>query len=194
MSQGGCGKGRVAYRAVREVGPCYRIWRRSGTVLNPIPQVSYALQKSLGLWFMFWAVRVSAGVDYKLNTRGRSVRWAVVVVGFALTSIPGARLGWFRVIAFLMGLSFLCWPNLAYYLNSQFESWPSTEGRVDSIRQQSSSRWQVAYDFEVEGERFGGLSTLKVDPRLNAGDPSLEEMRIVVRYDPLNPARSSRIT
>jgi hypothetical protein len=161
--------------------------------VNPIPQVSYTLQKSLGVWFMFWAIRVSAGVDYKLNARGRSVRWAVVVVGFALTSIPGARLGWFRFLAFLMGVSFLCWPNLAYYLNNLFEIWPSTEGRVDSIQQQSSSRWQVAYDFEVEGERFGGLSTLKVDPRLNAGDPSLEEMRIVVRYDPLNPGRSSRI-
>ena len=163
-------------------------------VVNPMPQVSYALQKSLGLWFMFWAIRVSAGVDYKLNTRGRSVRWAVVIVGFALTSIPGARLGWFRVVAFLMGLSFLCWPNLAYYLNSLFETWPITEGQVGSIQQQSSSRWQVAYDFEVEGERFGGLSTSKVDPRLNAGNPSLEEMRISIRYDPLNPGRSSRIT
>jgi hypothetical protein len=161
--------------------------------VNPIPQVSYALQKSLGLWFTFWAIRASAGVDYKLSAQGRAVRWAVVFIGFALTSIAGARLGWFRVIAFLVALSFLCWPNLAYYLNSMFEAWPSTEAQVDSIQQQSASRWQVAYDFELDGERYGGRGSVKVDPRSSADDPSLETMRIGVCYDPLNPGRSSRI-
>jgi hypothetical protein len=162
-------------------------------LFNPIPQVSYALQKSLGLWFMFWAIRFKAGVDYRLSARGRAIRWGVVFTAFALTAIPGASLGWFRVSAFLVGLGFLCWPNLAYYMGRSFETWHETEGRVGSIQRHSASCLQVAYDFEVDGSRYGGQRNLKVDPRLDVSQDRPEQMRVVVSYDPLNPGRSSRI-
>jgi hypothetical protein len=158
-------------------------------ILNPFPQVSYALQKSVGLWLSIWAVRFSAGIDYTLSAQGKTIRWTVVVICFALTSVPGASLGWFRVSWYLVGLAFLCWPNLAYHLGKLFDKWPIAEGRVDSVQQQSDSRWTVAYDFEIGGERYGGRDTVKSDS-INASD---ERTRVLVRYDPLNPGRSSRI-
>ncbi len=160
-------------------------------IVNPFPQVSHALQGSLGLWLMFWTIRFSAGIDYKLSARGKAIRWVVVVVCFALTSVPGASLGWFRVSSYLAGLAFLCWPNLAYRLSKLFDEWPIAEGRVDSVQQQSSSHWTVAYDFEIGGERYGGHDTVKSDGFI--GDAFEGRTRVLVRYDPLNPGRSSRI-
>ena len=157
-------------------------------ILNPFPQVSYALQKSLGLWLSVWAIRFSAGIDYKLSTRGRAIRWVVVVLCFGLTSVSGANVGWFRVFSYLVGLAFLCWPNLAYHLSKLFEEWPTAKGQVDSVQPQSASRWTVAYDFEVGGKRYGGHDSVKTD-----GDASPEGIRVLIRYDPLNPGRSSRI-
>jgi hypothetical protein len=160
-------------------------------ILNPFPQVSYALQKSVGLWLSVWAVRFSAGIDYKLSAQGKTIRWAVVVICFALTSVPGASLGWFRVSSYLIGLAFLCWPNLAYHLGKLFDEWPIAEGRVDSVQQQSDSRWTIAYDFEIGGERYGGHDTVKSGSIKR--DASDERTRVLVRSDPLNPGRSSRI-
>jgi hypothetical protein len=161
-------------------------------VLNPFPQVSYVLQKSLGLWLSIWAIRYNAGVDYKLSARGRTIRWAVVVICFALTSVPGANLGWFRVSSYFLGLAFLCRPNLAYHLGKSFEEWPTAEGRVDSVQQRSASRWKVGYDFEVSGECYGGHASVSSGAGIKVG-PSSESARILIRYDPLNPGRSSRI-
>lgn len=160
-------------------------------ILNPFLQVSYALEKSLGLWLTFWTIRFSAGIDYKLSARGKAVRWGVVVVYFALTSLPGAGRGWFRVSSCLIGLAFLCWPNLAYHCSKLFDEWPTAEGRVDSIQQQSDSRWTVTYDFEIGGERYGGHDVLQWDGIV--GDADDEPSRVLVRYDPLNPGRSSCI-
>ncbi len=160
-------------------------------VLNPFPQVSYALEKSLGLWFSIWAIRYSAGIDYRLSARARTIRWMLVVTCFAFTSVTGTNIGWFRVSSYLVGLGFLCWPNLAYHLGKFFEEWPTTEGRVESAQQQSNVRWTVAYDFEVGAERYGGHDTVKSD-RLRS-DTSAGAMRVFIRYDPLNPGRSSRI-
>jgi hypothetical protein len=36
-------------------------------ILNPFQQVSYALQKSLGLWLSVWAIRFSPGINCKLR-------------------------------------------------------------------------------------------------------------------------------
>ena len=161
-------------------------------ILNPFPQVGCALQKSLGLWLGVWAIRYNAGVDYKLSTRGRAIRGAVVLICFALTSVPGANVGWFRVFSYFAGLDFLCWPNLAYHLSKLFEEWPTAEGQVDSVQQKSASRWMIAYDFEVRGERYGGHDSGNSDAGIKAGASS-ESTRILIRYDPLNPGRASRI-
>jgi hypothetical protein len=160
-------------------------------IVNPFAQISYALRGSLGLWLMFWTIRFSGDIDYKLSARGKAIRWVVVVVCFALTSVPGTSLGWFRVSSYLVGLAFLCWPNLAYSLNKLFDDWPVAEGRVDSVQQESVSRWTVSYDFEIGGERYGGHDTVESNGFI--GDVSEDRTRILVRYDPLNPGRSSRI-
>jgi len=159
---------------------------------NLFPQVSYALEKSLGLWLSVWAIRYNAGVDYKLGLRARVIRWTVVVTCFALTSVPGSSLGWFRVSSYLLGLCFLCWPNLAYHLGNLSEAWPTAEGCVGAVQQRSDSRWMVDYDFEIDGERYGGHSTVKANNGIREAALS-EGMRVLIRYDPLNPSRSSRI-
>jgi hypothetical protein len=38
-------------------------------------------------------------------------------------------------------------------LGTFLEEWPTTEGMVESLQQQSSFQCMVAYDFEVGGER-----------------------------------------
>jgi len=161
-------------------------------ILNPLPQVSYALQKSLGLWLSVWAMRYKAGIDYKLSVQATAIRWTVVVACFALTSVPGTNLGWFRVFSYFVGLGFLCWPNLAYRLGNLFEVWPTAEGRVDSVQPRSASRWTVSYDFEIDGERYGGGDSVKSDDGVKESSPS-EGGRVLIRYDPLNPGRSSSI-
>ena len=173
-------------------------------ILNFISQhLAYAFQKLLGnwlivwweatrIWLIVWAIRHKAGIDYKLSGQARTVRWAIVAACFALTSVPGERIGWFRVFGGLVGIGFLCWPNLAYYLNSLFERWPAAEARVESVQQQSASRWLLAYDFRVEGQRYGGYAKVSCD-RSNPGDGYREGMRITIHYDPLNPDLSSRL-
>jgi hypothetical protein len=106
--------------------------------------------------------------------------------------VPGANVGWFRVFSYFAGLAFLCWPNLAYHLSKLFEEWPTAEGQVDSVQQKSASRWMIAYDFEVRGERYGGHDRVNSDAGIKAGASS-ESTRILIRYDPLNPGRASRI-
>ena len=161
-------------------------------ILNPFPQVSYAIEKSLGLWLSIWAIRYKAGIDYMLGARARTLRWMFVLACFALTGLPGTNLGWFRVSSYLLGLAFLCWPNLAYHLGKRFEEWPTVEGRVDSVRPESGLRWTVAYDFEVGGERFGGHDSVKSGDSFIDGHAA-EGRSVLIRYDPLNPGRSSRI-
>jgi hypothetical protein len=162
-------------------------------ILNPLPQVNYLLLKSSGLWLSVWAIRSKWDIDYKLSALGKSVRWAVVFICFALTSVPGASLGWFRIVAYLTGTSFLCWPNLAYHLAKAFEEWPTTEARVNSVQQQSESLVTVAYDFEVGGERYGGDDSVAAVGNATIREAFSEGGRILIRYDPLNPGRASRI-
>ena len=159
-------------------------------MLNPFPQASYVLQRSVGLWLSVWAIRYTAGIDYKLSAQAKAVRWIVVLTTFAATALPGASLGWVRVSFYLTGLVFLCWPNFAYHLNRLFERWPTVEGRVNSVQAKSPSKWAVAYDFEIGGERYGGLDTVGVGAD---GQGISNGGSILVQYDPLNPGRSSHI-
>lgn len=162
------------------------------SIPNPLPQIIQALEKSIGMWFGVWAIRYKAGLDYKLSTRAGALRWAIVITFFALTALPGASLGWLRVSSFLVGLAFLCWPNLAYHSGNLFEKWPTTEGRVNSLQAQTDSKWLVAYDFEVDGERYGGHDTMKSKAAFEGRD-SVNDASVLIRYDPMNPGRTSHI-
>ena len=68
------------------------------------------------IWLSFWAIRRTSEADYRLDWTSHAVRWAVVVLGFAVAQIPGPNLGYLRVAGYILGLAFLSWPNFAHHL------------------------------------------------------------------------------
>ena len=73
------------------------------------------------IWLSLWAIRRKADADYALDSLSSAVRWTVVVVGFIFGYV--APLKPVRVIAGVVGLVFLCWPNCAYHLTGFFRRW-----------------------------------------------------------------------
>lgn len=147
--------------------------------------------KIAGIWLSVWAIRYQGQLDYKLSSRARLVRWAVVALGFSTASTPGANLGAVRLWGGFVGLCFLCWPNLAYHLTRVFDDWPTTEGTVGSSEEQSTIRWIIRYDFGFDGERYGGTCKVKALPGIALRDAYPSGASIVVRFDPLNPRNSA---
>jgi hypothetical protein len=148
-------------------------------------RVTFLLQKSLGIWLAAWAIRYKAGWDYRLSHTAKIVRWIVVGSGYVLAaSLPGP--GIVRLAAGFAGISFLCWPNLAYHLTNLFIDWPTIEGRVVSVAQLDLHP-VISYVFEIRGETYGGTATPKVS---HANASYLEGESVTVYYDPLNPDRS----
>jgi len=77
--------------------------------------------KIVCIWLSVWAIRKKAEVDYPLDRTARLVRWAVVVVGFAIGYyVPGSEFAYTRIGGGFLGLAFLCWPNFAYHLTNLF--------------------------------------------------------------------------
>jgi hypothetical protein len=72
------------------------------------------------IYFAAWRFRQKYEIDYPLDGLGRIVRWVMVVIGFAVVNIPGAKTGLIRLCGFNVGLLFLCWPNCAYHLRNLF--------------------------------------------------------------------------
>ena len=144
--------------------------------------VSFLVQKSIAIWLSLWAIRYKAKWDYKLSSAARNVRWAVVVIGYVLAAgLPGPAV--VRLVPGFVGLSFLCWPNLAYHLTNLFVAWPTTDGRVDSATQ-DGSRSVVTHTFELGQDIFGGTATLRDMIPYSEGES------VKVAYDPLNPDQS----
>ena len=80
-----------------------------------------AIVKALGVWFIFWAIRRKGEFDHKLDTKSQIVRWAIVVLAFVLMAeFSNQGLTAPRILALVIGLAFLCWPNFAYYLTNPF--------------------------------------------------------------------------
>jgi uncharacterized membrane protein YedE/YeeE len=149
-----------------------------------VSHVNFLVQKSLGIWFVFWAIRRKADWDYKLSGTAKAVRWTVVGVGYVLAAgLPGPAL--VRLVPGLTGICFLCWPNLAYRLTSLFVEWPTIEGRVGSAAQDGSHS-VINYSFELGQDTFGGAATLKSSDVARYS----EGQRVIVAYDPLNPDQS----
>jgi hypothetical protein len=69
---------------------------------------------SASIWFIVWAIRRRAEVDENLDRSATVLRWVIVAVGYIVASLPVNGIGWLQVIAFVVGLLFLCWPNFAY--------------------------------------------------------------------------------
>jgi hypothetical protein len=149
-----------------------------------ISHVSFLFQKSLGLWFLLWGIRYKADWDYKLSGTAKAVRWGLVGIGYALAAaLPGPAL--MRLVPLVIGICFLCWPNLAYHLTNLFIEWPTTEGRVGSAASDGSHSL-ITYSFEVGRDTFGGASTIASKNAI----PYSEGQRVTVAYDPLNPDQS----
>ena len=149
-----------------------------------VSHVSFLLQKSLAIWLSLWAIRYKADWDYKLSGAAKTVRWVVVGVGYTLAAaVSGPPL--FRVVPGVIGICFLCWPNLAYHLTNLFVDWPTTEGRVGSAAP-DGSRSVITYSFELGRNSFGGVTTLKSNNLISYS----EGQPITVAYDPLNPDQS----
>lgn len=72
-------------------------------------------QAEVCLWFAAWAIRRKGEMDLRLDRAAHWLRWMVVVAGWLLASIPGGRYGAPRAAAGLIGLLFLCWPNIAQH-------------------------------------------------------------------------------
>jgi hypothetical protein len=153
-----------------------------------ISDVSFLTERSVGIWFTFWALRYRAGWDYKLNRAAKIVRWSVVGVGYLLgASLPGPAA--VRLVPGFIGVGFLCWPNFAYRLAKLFDEWPVTEGRVVSIAR-TESGMDVMYEFQCGDGRLGGTASLKQRFPMAELSPG---QTIAVRYDPLNPDESELI-
>ena|SRR5271157_92319 len=102
-----------------------------GQILN---NASFLFKTSLSIWFLAWAIRYRAEIDEKLDGRAKALRWGVVGIGFLIASVPGSRFGWVRVLAYVIALLFLCWPNFAYRLRNAFRRETSAEhdsGKLD---------------------------------------------------------------
>jgi len=149
-----------------------------------LAHVSFLIQRSLGIWFSVWAIRYAAKADYKISNTARAVRWSVVGIGYLLAaSLPGPAV--VRLVPGFAGLSFLCWPNLAYHATNFLVEWPTAKGRIGSARD-DGSRSVVTYSFEVGESVFGGTTRLK----LNSFNGYSEGQQVIVAYDPLNPDQS----
>lgn len=144
----------------------------------------FLFQKSVGIWLSLWAIRYKADWDYKLSGTAKGVRWGVVGIGYTLAALPGPAL--LRLLPGVVGICFLCWPNLGYHLTNFFVDWPITEGRVESSSALDSSHSVVSYSFELGHDTFGGSATVKSQDVL----PYSEGERVTVAYDPLNPDQS----
>jgi hypothetical protein len=68
------------------------------------------------IWLFVWGFRRKYEVDYALDGLALTFRWVVVAIGFLAASFQGQNLGYVRLAGFLLGMSFLCWPNCAYHL------------------------------------------------------------------------------
>jgi uncharacterized membrane protein YcfT len=67
-------------------------------------------------WFVAWVIRRRGEFDVRLTKLEQFVRWMVVAVCVPLTLLPGARLAILRLLAGLVGIAFVAWPNLAHHL------------------------------------------------------------------------------
>jgi hypothetical protein len=78
------------------------------------------IARAAGVWFVVWAIRNKGGFDYKLDGLSFITRWSTVLIAFSLVFVF-SRLAMSapRLVALCIGMAFLVWPNLAYYLSRQ---------------------------------------------------------------------------
>jgi hypothetical protein len=68
------------------------------------------------IWLAFWAIRRKYELDYDLDNAAHILRWLMVSLGFVVALLPGHGLGLVRLLAGILLIAFLAWPNFAYHL------------------------------------------------------------------------------
>ena len=158
-----------------------------------ISRLLFSLEKSAPIFLSVWAIRYKAGWDYKLSPQAASLRWIIALVGYLVAvSLPGDSLAYIRVFARLVGLSFLCWPNLAYHLDKRLRRWPSTQGMIIS-RQTTENGWNIGYNYFFKGERYGGMTLVRPVAGSTPDESYPDGKQLTVSYDPYNPNCSKLI-
>lgn len=71
------------------------------------------VSSAVSVWLIAWGIRRRYELDEELTAREKIIRWAVVLACLAMTFVPGSGLAAVRVIFWLIGLSFVAWPNFA---------------------------------------------------------------------------------
>jgi hypothetical protein len=89
---------------------------------------SQLAEGAVSVWFISWAVRRRYELDYKLTSGGQIVRWSAVVAAFGLTLLRGPNFEVVRILAGLIGIAFLSWPNLAHHTIGLVERLHLTKG------------------------------------------------------------------
>jgi len=84
------------------------------------------------IWFAVWAIRKRYDVDEKLDRAAQTVRWCIVATSFGLVLVPGPEFKLVRIVAGVLLLAFLCWPNFAYHLRQLFKRSRALEDRRKS--------------------------------------------------------------
>ena len=70
------------------------------------------------IWFVTWAIRRKGEIDHELDSTAKFIRWllAIACLGLAIQLPELLKPPPLRVCIGFVGVAFLVWPNLAYYL------------------------------------------------------------------------------
>ena len=70
------------------------------------------------IWFVSWAVRHRGELDRELDSTEKFLRWLIVIVclGIVIQFPQFLNPPRVRVCVGFLGIAFLVWPNLAYYV------------------------------------------------------------------------------
>ena len=100
----------------------------AGAVIRDAFAVGEAL---FGIWLTSWAIRRRYELDYELDPSEQVLRWSVVVISFVIVGrSPGPGHLISRAVPLIVGLSFLCWPNLGLHLAQLFRQISGRPRRV----------------------------------------------------------------
>jgi hypothetical protein len=77
---------------------------------------SQLAEEAASVWFVSWALRRRYDLDYKLGGTEQILRWVVIGLAFGFTMLRGPGSALVRVIAGILGIAFLAWPNLAHHM------------------------------------------------------------------------------
>jgi hypothetical protein len=75
---------------------------------------------AISVWFVAWALRRRYELDIQLKRSEQIARWIVVAGCLAMTLLPGPQFAAVRVVAGIIGISFLAWPNLGHHVMKLF--------------------------------------------------------------------------